>query len=113
MGEEIHRQRRRFNRALAVLSELPFPEVACARLHDLHNDVSEYDVETVKFVQRWRDGPPRALTIDEALSSSLSAFKAKTPAEIEGRRALLYYKRKVDALIQSYNELTGLLKRSH
>ncbi len=112
MGEEIQRQRRRFNRAFEVLNGLPFPEVTCDRLQDLHYDVSEYDVGTMKFVQQWGDDPPHVLTEDEELSNALSNFKAKSQAEVEGRRSLLYYKRKVDALIRDYNKLTSLLKNA-
>ena len=110
MGEEIQRQRRRFNRAYEVLNSLPFPEVTCDRLQDLHYDVSEYDVATTKFVQQWGDHPPHILTEDQELSDALSNFKAKSQAEVEGRRSLLYYKRKVDALIRDYTKLTALLK---
>lgn len=110
MGEEIQRQRRRFNRSFEVLSELPFPEVSCESLHDLHNDVSEYDVSTIKFIQQWHQTPPYNLVEDVRLSTSLSDFKAKTQQEVEGRRALLYYKRKVDTVIRDYNRLTALLR---
>ncbi len=110
MGEEIQRQRRRFNRAYEVLNSLPFPEVTCERLQDLHYDVSEYDVATIKFVQQWGDQPPHDLTPDMELSQALSNFKAKSQAEVEGRRSLLYYKRKVDTLIQDYNKLAALVK---
>ena len=109
MGEEIQRQRRRFNRAWEVLSELPFPEVSCERLRELHNDISQFDVETVKFIQQWRTGPPHELEEDKDLSQSLAAFKSRTPLEVEGRRSLLAYKNKVDALIREYNLLTRLL----
>ncbi len=109
MGEEMQRQRRRFNRAWEVLSELPFPEVSCERLRDLHNDISQYDVETVKFIQQWRTSPPHELEEDRDLSQSLSAFKSRTPLEVEGRRSLLTYKNKVDSLIREYNLLTRLL----
>jgi len=108
MGEEIQRQRRRFNRAGEVLSERPFPEVSCERLHDLHNDISQYDVETVKFIQQWRTSPPHELDEDKDLSQALSAFKSRTPLEVESRRSLLVYKNKVDALIREYNLLIRL-----
>ncbi len=110
MGEEIQRQRHRFNRAYEVLNDLPFPEVTCERLQNLHYDVSEYDVATIKFVQQWGYDPPHGLTEDQELSEALSKFKAKSQAEMEGRRSLLYYKRKVDALIRDYNKLAVLLK---
>lgn len=109
MGEEIQRQRRRFNRAWEVLGELPFPEVACDTLRDLHNDISQYDVETVKFIQLWGTSPPHELEEDQDLGNSLSAFKSRTPQEVESRRTLLAYKNKVDAVIREYNLLTRLL----
>lgn len=109
MLEEIQRQRRRFNRAFEVLHQLPFPDVTCDELRDLHNDVSEYDVSTIKFIQEHGNNPPRPLAEDLGLSDSLSNFKARLPAEIEGRRDLLFYKRKVDTLIREYNRLASLL----
>ncbi len=109
MLEEIQRQRRRFNRAYEVLNQLPFPDVTCDELRDLHNDVSEYDVSTIKFIQEHGSSPPMPLEEDAGLSDSLSNFKARLPAEIEGRRDLLAYKRKVDSLIREYNRLSSLL----
>ena len=109
MLEEIQRQRRRFNRAYEVLNQLPFPDVTCDELRDLHNDVSEYDVSTIKFIQEHGSNPPMPLEEDAGLSESLSNFKARLPAEIEGRRELLFYKRKVDTLIKEYNRLSSLL----
>ena len=109
MLEEIQRQRRRFNRAYEVLNQLPFPDVTCDELRDLHDDVSEYDVSTIKFIQEHGSRPPMSLEEDAGLSDSLSNFKARMPAEIEGRRELLAYKRKVDSLIREYNRLSILL----
>lgn len=110
MMEQIQRQRRRFNRSFEVLNDLPMPEVSCNALVDLHNDVGEYDVTTVKFIQQWGDSPPYPLLEDEDLSTALSSFKARSSVEVESRRALLFYKRKVDTLIKDYNRLADLLR---
>ncbi|MBW7885596.1 MAG: hypothetical protein H3C34_23795 [Caldilineaceae bacterium] len=85
------------------------PAIASDRLVDLHNDLTHYDTTISKELREFLRGNPvnRArLVVDHELEEALRAFKAESPAEVECRRDMLRYKRRIDDVVR---ELLRLL----
>lgn len=96
-------QRRKLNRAWEILRSMPMPAIASDRLVDLHNDVTDYDVTIAQQMREFVRGKPvdeQKTRVDMELEDSLRAFKTESPAEVECRRELLKYKRRVDDVIR-------------
>jgi hypothetical protein len=88
---------------------MPMPAIASDQLVDLHDDLAHYDTTVARELREFLRGGPvnRArLVVDHELEEALRAFKAETPAEIECRRDMLRYKRRVDDVVR---ELLRLL----
>lgn len=95
--------RRKLNRAWETLRSLPMPAIATDRLVDLHNDLTHYDMtvaEEMREYLRGRSVNPYKLQIDWELEESLRAFKPESSAEVECRRELLRYKRRIDDVVR-------------
>ncbi len=95
--------RRKLNRAWETLRSLPMPAIASDRLVELHNDLIYYDMlaaEAMREFLRGRPVDPRRLRIDWELEEALRAFKPQTAVEVENRRELLRYKRRIDDVIR-------------
>jgi hypothetical protein len=87
---------------------MPMPAIASDRLVDLHNDLTHYDTAVSKEVREFLRGNavnPNRLVVDHELEESLCTFKAENQAEVECRRDMLRYKRRVDDVVR---ELTRL-----
>jgi hypothetical protein len=100
--------RRKLNRAWETLRSMPMPAIASDRLVDLHNDLTHYDTVVSKEVREFLRGNavnPNRLVVDHELEESLRTFKAENQAEVECRRDMLRYKRRVDDVVR---ELTRL-----
>lgn len=94
--------RRKLNRAWETLRSMPMPAIASDRLVDLHNDLTDYDLIIAKQMREFLRGKPinrSEVRIDSELEEALRAFKAESPAEVECRRELLRYKRRIDDVI--------------
>ena len=79
------------------------PAIASDRLVDLHNDLTYYDTVVSKEVREFLRGNlvnPNRLIVDQELEESLRTFKAESQAEVECRRDLLRYKRRVDDVVR-------------
>ncbi len=79
------------------------PAIASDRLVDLHNDLTDYDTVVARQMREYLRGNPinrSILGIDHELEEALRTFKAETPAEVECRRELLRYKRRVDDVVR-------------
>jgi hypothetical protein len=79
------------------------PAIASDRLVDLHNDLTHYDTVVSKEVREFLRGNSintNRLTVDHELEESLRTFKAESQAEVECRRDLLRYKRRVDDVVR-------------
>lgn len=79
------------------------PAIASDRLVDLHNDLTDYDMIIAKHMREFVRGNkvnPHEVRIDMELEDSLRSFKTETPAEVECRRELLRYKRRIDDVIR-------------
>lgn len=95
--------RRKLNRAWETLRSLPVPAIASDRLVDLHNDLTDYDTLVASQMREYLRGYQvnrSKLTVDGELEEALRTFKAETPAEVECRRELLRYKRRVDDVVR-------------
>lgn len=82
---------------------MPMPAIASDRLVDLHNDLMHYDTVIAKEMREYLRGNPinrNMLVVDVELEEGLRSFKAETPAEVECRRELLRYKRRVDDVVR-------------
>lgn len=95
--------RRKLNRAWETLRALPMPAIASDRLVDLHDDLIYYDMtiaeEMREYVRGHRINRLR-VQIDWELEDALRAFKPESPAEVECRRELLRYKRRIDDVVR-------------
>lgn len=79
------------------------PAIASDRLADLHNDLTHYDtVVAMQMREFLRGNPvnPYKVRIDTELEEALRTFKAESPAEVECRRDLLRYKRRIDDVVR-------------
>ena len=79
------------------------PAIASDRLVDLHNDLTDYDTVVARQMREYLRGNTvnrGALGVDTELEEALRTFKAETPAEVECRRELLRYKRRVDDVVR-------------
>ncbi len=95
--------RRKLNRAWETLRSLPMPAIASDRLVELHNDLTYYDTVIAKEMREYLRGNPvnrNKLAVDAELEEALRTFKAETPAEVECRRELLRYKRRIDDVVR-------------
>jgi hypothetical protein len=87
---------------------MPMPAIASDRLVDLHNDLTHYDTVVSKEVREFLRGNPinhNRLVVDHELEDALRTFKAESQAEVECRRDMLRYKRRIDDVVR---ELTRL-----
>ncbi len=79
------------------------PAIASDRLVELHNDLAHYDTVIAAQMREYLRGNTinrSKLKIDTELEESLRSFKAETPAEVECRRELLRYKRRIDDVVR-------------
>ena len=85
------------------------PAIASDRLVELHNDLAHYDtVVAAKMRDYLRGGMINRskLAIDGELEEGLRSFKAETSGEVECRRELLRYKRRVDDVVRELLRVT-------
>lgn len=78
------------------------PAIASDRLVDLHNDLTHYDTTVAHELREFLRGNPvnrSRLKVDTELEEMLRAFKPETPAEVECRRDMLRYKRRIDDVV--------------
>ena len=81
---------------------MPMPAIASDRLVDLHNDLTHYDTTIGNQMAEYLRGNPinvHIAAVDSELEENLRAFKAKTSSEVECRREMLKYKRRVDQVV--------------
>lgn len=84
------------------------PAIASDRLVDLHNDLTHYDTRIAEQMDAFLAGNEvqvSTLVVDMELEDELRAFKPEHPEEVECRREMLRYKRKIDEVI---SELQGV-----
>ena len=82
---------------------MPMPAIASDRLVDLHNDLMHYDTVIAKEMREYLRGNAvnrHMLVVDAELEEGLRTFKAENSAEVECRRELLRYKRRVDDVVR-------------
>jgi hypothetical protein len=101
--------RRKLNRAWETLRAMPMPAIGSDRLADLHNDLTHYDTVIAGQMREFLRGNGinrHKVRIDEELEEGLRTFKAENPAEVECRRDLLRYKRRIDDVVRELLRLT-------
>jgi len=79
------------------------PAIASDQLVDLHNDLTDYDTTVARELREFLRGNPvnrSRLIVDMELEEMLRNFKAETPAEVECRRDMLRYKRRIDDVVR-------------
>ena len=82
---------------------MPMPAIASDRLVDLHNDLTHYDTLIASAMREYLRGRPinrNRLAVDGELEEALRAFKTENAAEVECRRELLRYKRRIDDVVR-------------
>jgi len=80
------------------------PAIASDRLVDLHNDLTYYDMAIAREMREYLRGlpvNPQRLRMDMELDDGLRSFKTEGPAEVECRRELLRYKRRIDDVVNA------------
>jgi hypothetical protein len=85
------------------------PAIASDRLVELHNDLAHYDTVVAAKMRDYLRGNlvnRSKLAIDNELEEALRSFKAETPGEVECRRELLRYKRRVDDVVRELLRIT-------
>ncbi len=96
---------------------MPMPAIASDRLVDLHNDLTHYDTTIAKQMREFLRGKSinrSEVRIDMELEEALRSFKTESPAEVECRRELLRYKRRIDDVIRELLRISsGLLNGDH
>jgi hypothetical protein len=95
--------RRKLNRAWETLRSLPMPAIATDRLVDLHNDLTHYDMTIAEEMREYLRGHPvnpYKLQIDWEIEETLRSFKPEGSSEVECRRELLRYKRRIDDVVR-------------
>lgn len=95
--------RKKLNRAWETLRSLPMPAIASDRLVDLHNDLTYYDTTIAREMREFLRGNPVNLSevhVDAELEESLRSFKTENSAEVECRREMLRYKRRIDDVVR-------------
>ena len=79
------------------------PAIASDQLVDLHNDLTDYDTTIARELREFLRGNTvnlGRLLVDMELEETLRGFKAETPAEVECRRDMLRYKRRIDDVVR-------------
>jgi hypothetical protein len=92
------------------------PAIASDRLVDLHNDLTDYDMIIAKQMREFLRGKAinrHDVRIDMELEDALRAFKAESPAEVECRRELLRYKRRIDDVIRELLRVSGFMQNEN
>jgi hypothetical protein len=82
---------------------MPMPAIASDRLVDLHNDLTHYDTTVARQMREYLRGNPvnmNKLQVDTELEESLRSFKTESSAEVECRREMLRYKRRIDDVVR-------------
>jgi len=85
------------------------PAIASDRLVELHNDLTDYDLLIASEMREYLRGRMvnrNKLVIDTELEEALRSFKAENPAEVECRRELLRYKRRIDDVVRELTRIT-------
>lgn len=91
---------------------MPMPAIASDRLVDLHNDLTHYDTVVAEEMREYLRGNPinrRRVWVDVELEEALRTFKAESTVEIECRRELLRYKRRIDDVVRELLRATDAL----
>jgi hypothetical protein len=79
------------------------PAIASDRLVDLHNDLTHYDTVVSKQMREYLRGNQvnfQKLQVDTELEEGLRTFKTESSAEVECRREMLRYKRRIDDVVR-------------
>ncbi len=95
---------------------MPMPAIASDRLVDLHNDLTDYDMIIAKQMREFLRGRTlnrHDVRIDMELEDALRAFKTESPAEVECRRELLRYKRRIDDVIRELLRISALVQHEN
>ena len=94
---------------------MPVPAIASDRLVDLHNDLTYYDTTIAKQMREYLRGNPvnlHKVRVDSELEDSLRAFKTENGAEVECRREMLRYKRRIDDVVRELLRAVGNPKQA-
>jgi hypothetical protein len=84
------------------------PAIASDRLVELHNDLTHYDMTIAHELREFLRGNAvnrSRLLVDVELEETLRAFKAESPAEVECRRDMLRYKRRIDDVVSELQRM--------
>ncbi len=82
---------------------MPMPAIVSDRLVDLHDDLTHYDTTVAQQMREYLRGNSinqHKVRIDTELEEALRTFKTETPVEVECRREMLRYKRRIDDVVR-------------
>jgi hypothetical protein len=88
---------------------MPMPAIASDRLVDLHNDLTDYDTTIAHQMREYLRGRAvnvNKLRVDVELEEALRTFKTENSAEVECRREMLRYKRRIDDVVRELLKAT-------
>jgi hypothetical protein len=88
---------------------MPMPAIASDRLVDLHNDLTDYDTMVAHHMRDFLRGNAvnqSKVRIDVELEEALRTFKVEAPAEVDCRREMLRYKRRIDDVVRELLRIT-------
>lgn len=95
---------------------MPMPAIASDRLVDLHNDLTDYDMIIAQQMREYLRGKPinpSEVRIDFEIEETLRSFKTESAAEVECRRELLRYKRRIDDVVRELLRTVEQKQREH
>jgi hypothetical protein len=90
---------------------MPMPAIASDRLVELHNDLTHYDTVIAEQMREYLRGHVvnrKEVVVDVELEDGLRTFKPESAAEVECRRELLRYKRRIDDVVRELVRLSDM-----
>jgi hypothetical protein len=90
---------------------MPMPAIASDRLVELHNDLTHYDTVIAGQMREYLRGHVvnrKEVVVDMELEDGLRTFKPESAAEVECRRELLRYKRRIDDVVRELVRLSDM-----
>lgn len=89
---------------------MPMPAIASDRLVDLHDDLTHYDTTVAQQMREYLRGNSlnhHKVRIDTELEDALRTFKTETAVEVECRREMLRYKRRIDDVVRELTRVSA------
>ena len=89
---------------------MPMPAIASDRLVDLHNDLTDYDTTIAQQMREYLRGKAfggHKIYKHVEREGAVRGLRAESAAEVECRRELLRYKRRIDDVVRELLRMNG------